>query len=121
MVKIAHWAEVDEDGKVLRVTVGSNDDLDEGYQWLIDKLGGTWIKASYNTYGGKHSEGGTPLHYNYPGTGFNWDGVGFYAPQPHPSWNLNKETYLWEAPISMPDDGDEYKWNEETKSWDVIG
>jgi hypothetical protein len=47
---MAHWAEVDENNIVLRVTVGDNNDPagDEGYQWLIDNLGGTWIKTSYN-------------------------------------------------------------------------
>lgn len=47
---MSHWAEIDENNKVLRVTVGDNNDPagDEGYQWLIDNLGGTWIKTSYN-------------------------------------------------------------------------
>jgi len=45
---MAHWAEIDEKNIVIRVTVGSNDEPDEGYQWLIDNLGGTWIKTSYN-------------------------------------------------------------------------
>ena len=45
---MAHWAEIDENSVVLRVTVGSNEAPDEGYQWLIDNLGGTWIKTSYN-------------------------------------------------------------------------
>jgi len=47
---MSHWAEVDENNIVLRVTVGDNNDPagDEGYQWLIDNLGGTWIKTSYN-------------------------------------------------------------------------
>ena len=45
---MAHWAEIDENNKVLRVTVGDNNDPDEGYQWLIDNLGGTWIQTSYN-------------------------------------------------------------------------
>lgn len=47
---MAHWAEIDENNIVLRVTVGDNNDPngDEGYQWLIDNLGGTWIKTSYN-------------------------------------------------------------------------
>lgn len=44
---MAHWAEIDQNGLVLRVTVGSNDDPDEGYQWLIDNLGGTWVQTSY--------------------------------------------------------------------------
>ena len=47
---MSHWAEIDENNVVLRVTVGDNNDPngDEGYQWLLDNLGGTWIKTSYN-------------------------------------------------------------------------
>ena len=47
---MAHWAELDADNKVIRVTVGDNNDPagDEGYQWLIDNLGGRWVKTSYN-------------------------------------------------------------------------
>ena len=47
---MAHWAELDENNKVIRVTVGDNNDPagDEGYQWLVDNLGGRWIKTSYN-------------------------------------------------------------------------
>jgi len=45
---MAHWAEIDENNKVLRVTVGDNNEPDEGYQWLIDNLGGRWVKTSFN-------------------------------------------------------------------------
>jgi hypothetical protein len=47
---MAHWAELDDNNVVLRVTVGDNNDPngDEGYQWLINNLGGRWIKTSYN-------------------------------------------------------------------------
>jgi hypothetical protein len=47
---MAHWAELDDNNLVIRVTVGDNDDPndDEGYQWLLDNLGGRWIKTSYN-------------------------------------------------------------------------
>ena len=47
---MSHWAEINKDNVVIRVTVGDNNDPngDEGYQWLIDNLGGTWIKTSYN-------------------------------------------------------------------------
>lgn len=115
---MAHWAKV-ENGIVTQVTVGSNEDHDEGYQWLIDNLGGTWIKTSYNTYGGVHATGGTPLHKNYAGIGMMWDGTGFFAPQPFPSWTLNKDTYLWQAPTPMPTDG-QYTWDETTTSWTEI-
>ena len=96
---MAHWAEIDESNIVLRVTVGSNDDADEGYQWLIDNLGGTWVKTSYNTIGGVHSLGGTPLRKNYAGIGYTYDSVrdAFIPPMPEGiGWTLNEETCLWE-------------------------
>lgn len=105
---MAHWAEIDENNKVIRVTVGSNDDLDEGYQWLIDNLGGRWIKTSYNTYGGVHKKGGTPLRMNYAGINYIYDEQrdAFIPPKPelivYPDgsvydWTLNENTCLWES------------------------
>ena len=114
---MAHWAEIDENNIVTRVTVGSNDDSDEGYQWLIDNLGGTWVKTSYNTQGGVHTLDGTPLRKNYAGIGYTWDGTGFAAPQPYASWTKNSDTYIWEAPTPYPTDGKIYSWNESTTSW----
>ena len=86
----------------------------EGYPWGDPSL---WIQTSYNTQGGEHKLGGTPLHKNYAGIGYTWDGVGFAPPQPFPSWTKNADTYLWEAPVAMPTDNKMYTWNEETTSW----
>jgi len=99
---MAHWAEIDENNIVVRVTVGNNDEPDEGYQWLIDNLGGRWVKTSYNTYGGVHATGGIPLRKNYAGIGFTYDETrdAFIAPQPDGiGWVLNKETCCWENTI----------------------
>ena len=60
---MAHWAEVDENNIVLRVVVGSNDEPDEGYQWIMDNLGGRWIKTSYNGN----------IRKNYAGIGMTYD------------------------------------------------
>jgi hypothetical protein len=119
---MAHWAEIDQDNKVIRVTVGDYNDPngDEGYQWLIDNLGGTWIKTSYNTYGGVHKLGGTPLHKNFAGIGMNWDGIGFFGDQPFPSWILNLETYFWEAPTPYPNDEKVYSWIEDDLNWQLV-
>ena len=116
---MSHWAELDSENKVIRVTVGDNNDPagDEGYQWLINNLGGTWIKTSYNTIGGVHTNGGTPLNKNYAGIGYTWDGTGFAAPQPFGSWKLNADSYIWEAPTPMPTDGKLYNWDEPTLAW----
>ena len=96
---MAHWAKIDENNIVVNVTVGSNEDLDQGYQWLIDNLGGTWIKTSYNTKGGIHLEGGLPLRKNYAGIGYTYDSVrdAFIPPMPEGiGWTLNEETCRWE-------------------------
>lgn len=45
---MAHFAELDENNVVLRVLVTDNDYPNEGYDWLIDNLGGTWVQTSYN-------------------------------------------------------------------------
>ena len=97
---MAHWAQLDEDNIVIQVTVGSNEDLDEGYNWLIRNLGGRWIKTSYNTKGGVHSLGGTPLRKNYAGVGYKYDEEldAFIPPKPTgDGWVLNSETCLWES------------------------
>lgn len=106
---MAHWAEIDETNTVIRVVVGNNDDPDEGYQWLIDNLGGTWVKTSYN--------GNTRK--NFAGKGFLFDPEldAFIPPKPDgfDSWVLNTDTCQWEAPIAYP--GGQYGWDEKTTSW----
>ena len=116
---MAHWAEIDENNIVLRVTVGSNEDHDEGYQCLIDNLGGRWIKTSYNTKKGIHLLGGNPLRKNYAAIGFIYDENrdAFYSPQPFLSWKLNEESCVWEPPIPYPDENKIYLWDESKKSW----
>jgi len=81
------------------------------------------IQTSYNTYGNKHIAGGTPLRGNYAGIGFQYDQTNdvFYAPQPYPSWTLDKTTWLWTSPVPYPTDGKQYKWDEPTKTWVISG
>lgn len=70
---MAHWAEIDNENFVVRVVVTSNDEPDEGYQWLMDTFGGRWLKTSYNTRHGVHVEGGAPFRGNYAGIGMVYD------------------------------------------------
>ena len=89
---MAHWAEIDSEKKVIRITVGDNNDSagDEGYQWLIDNLGGTWIKTSYNAaingFRGK-----------YAGIGDTYDEAldAFIPPKCHDSAVLDEVTCQW--------------------------
>ena len=112
---MSHWAELDENNIVLRVTVGNNDEPDEGYQWLVDNLGGTWVKTSYNALTNGFRK-------NYAGTGYTYDQEkdAFIPPKPFDSWTLNEETCQWEAPIAYPNDGKSYIWDESTTSWQEV-
>ena len=116
---MAHYAQI-EDGIVIKVIVADTK------EWCEANLGGTWVQTSYNTRGGVHygadgkPDNGVALNFNYAGIGFTWDGTGFAAPQPYPSWTLNKETYLWNAPVAMPTDDRHYVWDEPTTSWKVV-
>lgn len=129
---MAHWAEIDENSIVKRVLVGDNDDPngDEGYQWLVDNLGGTWVKTSYNSRGGKHlswgkytvtdSEGnevicegyvddGKPhLRYNFAGIGYLYDPI--------------KDAFIEPKPDPVTVDGISYDFvlNEQTCLWDMV-
>jgi hypothetical protein len=107
---MAHFAKV-VDGIVEQVIVADT------AEWCETNLGGTWIQTSYNTTGNTHTLGGTPLHKNYAGIGYSWDGVGFAAPQPYSSWTKNSDTYFWEAPTPRPTDDKFYQWDEATTSW----
>ena len=114
---MSHWAELNSENVVIRVLVGDDNYADEG-KAIMESLGGTWVKTSYNTYGGVHKLGGTPLHKNYAGIGYSFDGVGFAEPQPYNSWTLDSQTYLWNAPTPMPvEEGKRFTWDEETLSW----
>jgi hypothetical protein len=109
---MSHFAEIDKNNIVLRVLVGDNNDPtgDEGYQWLLDNLGGTWIKTSYNN----------KIRGTFAGVGFCYNEAEdiFITPQPYPSCIRNGS--LWKAPTPRPEDGKFYTWNEATLSWDVL-
>ena len=113
---MSHFAKV-LDGKVVQVIVAEK----EFFDTFVDSSAGTWLQTSYNTYGNKHPEG-RPLRGNYAGIGYNYDATNdvFYAPQPFPSWTLNNTTWLWEAPVAMPTDGKQYKWNESITNWEEV-
>jgi len=121
---MAHFAKLSLDSKVVSVHVVSNEVAtteQAGIDFLdsLHKTNDVWKQTSYNTYGGVHKLGETPLRKNYAGLGYTYDEDkdAFIAPQPFNSWTLNEDTCLWEAPSAYPDDGKRYEWNEETTSW----
>ena len=106
---MAHFAEIDENGTVLRVLVTDNDYPNEGHDWLVENLGGTWVQTSYNA----------TIRKNFAGVGFTYDSDrdAFIPPKPFESWTLDEETCRWEAPVAYPTDGLIYNWDEESLTW----
>lgn len=114
---MGHFAKVNN-GIVEQVIVAEP----EFFDTFVDSSPGQWIQTSYNTHGGVHALGGTPLRKNYAGIGYTYDAQrdAFIPPKPYASWVLNEDTCLWDAPVAMPTEGGPYVWNEATQSWDTI-
>ena len=118
---MAHFAEIGLNNTVVRVIVVKNDLLMDadgneseqlGVDFCRDLFGGIWLQTSYN---------GT-IRKNFAATGYTYDAArdAFIPPQPYSSWVLNNTTCNWEAPVTQPDDGNMYIWNESTLSWDGV-
>ena len=111
---MSHFAKV-ENGIVTQVIVAEQDFIDT----LSDK--NSWIQTSYNTFGGEHRNGGTPLRKNYAGIGYTYDSNldAFISPKPegYDSWSLDEDTCLWVPPIPRPTDGNLYDWDEPNQQW----
>ena len=119
---MSHFAKIEE-GIVTTVIVAE--------QEFIDTQDGTWVQTSYNTRGNVHygqdgnADGNVALRGNYAGIGYTYDSDNdvFYAPQPYASWTLGNNSWLWNPPITYPDDDKMYTWDEDihqadnTKGW----
>jgi hypothetical protein len=107
--------QIDSNNIVTQVLVIEQDVVDTGL--FGDPA--SFIQTSYNTQGGVHKLGGTPLRKNYAGIGYTYDvnRDAFIPPKPFNSWVLNEDTCLYEAPTAMPTDDKKYSWDENTTSW----
>ena len=126
---MASFAKIGLNNKVIEVLSVHNDVLKDadgveqesiGLDFLTKLIGwAVWKQTSYNTHGGVHRLGGTPLRKNHAGIGYIYDEDrdAFIAPQPYNSWTLNEDTCQWEPPVAYPDDGKEYTWDEATTNW----
>jgi len=121
---MAHYAYLDENNIVTMVIVGKNE----------DEAPGDWEtyygakRTSYNTRGGVYYMPNTnepdpdqskAYRKNYAGLGYTYDATrdAFIPPQPFPSWVLNEQSCLWDAPVPYPTDGKRYSWDEATLAW----
>ena len=122
---MSHFAKLDENNVVIFVTVGRQED-DGQEEELSLRTGNVYKQTSYNTYGGVHYTDGAPsadqtkaFRKNYAGLGYTYDleRDAFIPPKTFPSWVLNEQTCLWEAPVPYPNDGEVYFWDENSLSW----
>ena len=111
---MSHFAKV-ENGIVTQVIVIEQDVLASGL-WGDPA---SWVQTSYNTSGGVHSQGNTPLRKNYAGVGYTYDATrdAFIPPSPYASWVLDETTCQWQSPTPIPTDDKMYTWDEDTTSW----
>jgi len=128
---MASFAKIGLNGKVIAVHSVVNEVLhdsngvereDIGIDFLTNLHGwSVWVQTSYNTQGGVHSSGGTPLRKNYAGIGMTYDETrdAFIPKKPFNSWILNEQTCLWNAPVAYPTDGGKYTWNETNLNWEI--
>ena len=136
---MAHYAKLGINSKVIAVHVVADkdcqnadgiEDEEVGRQFLENiHSWPLWKKTSYNTMGGQHRLGGTPLRGNYAGIGMIYDEDNdiFIHKKPYPSWTLNVEEAKWESPVGdAPELSEEemtthrYEWNESTGAWDKV-
>ena len=130
---MAHFTKIGTGNKVTQVLVVSNDIAltEQAGVDFLNNLYNTrdvWKQTSYNTVGGVHLLGGTPLRKNYAGVGFQYDSSrdAFIPPKPYASWTLNESTCQWDSPTPKPDDsyvkkdGKTYIWNEAEQRWDEV-
>ena len=137
---MAHFAKLGVGNVVTAVHSVSNDIAtteQAGIDFLnkLHKTHDVWKQTSYNTQGGVHKLGGTPFRKNYAGKGFRYDSIldAFIPIRIFPSWKLNKNTCLWEAPVPYPqtftqnlkdekgnDASDKYYWHEQITKWVLI-
>ena len=129
---MASFAKIGLNGKVIEVQSVVNEVLHDsngveqeniGIDFLTKLTGwAIWKQTSYNTSGGVHKLGGTPFRKNHAGIGYIYDEDrdAFIPPKPFNSWILDENTCWWEAPVAKPNDENDYTWNEQNQSWDLV-
>jgi hypothetical protein len=123
---MAHFAHI-TNGVVDSVIVIETDVIEENGGWFCPTCGenkhlSEWKQTSYNTHEGIHDKGDIPLRKNYAGIGYEYDNArdAFIPPKEAPSFILNEEKCVYEAPKALPKDGKPHEWNESTEQWDEV-
>ena len=114
---MAHFAQLDSNNVVTQVIVVHNNELldngveneAKGIAFCQSLFGGVWKQTSYNGN----------IRKNFAGIGYTFDAGrnAFIPPKPYNSWTLNESTYQWTPPVTYPNDGKNYRWDESVTNW----
>ena len=122
---MAHFAKINKaTNEVLHVSVVDNWNCVDGTGNEVEAIGIAYLEGVHGVHDDvywKQTSYNNNIRKNYAGIGMTYDSGrdAFIAVKPYPSWVLNEESCVYEAPVAMPTDG-QYTWNEETTSWDLI-
>lgn len=119
---MAHYAKIKSDNTVETVIVIPDEQDHRGEEYIKEcGIDGQWLKTSYNTYGNVHIQGGIPFRKNYAEIGGTYDKQrdAFIPKKQYPSWILNEESCVYEAPVKNTASGDvQCLWIENEQRWD---
>lgn len=114
---MAHFAQLDSNNVVTQVIVVHNNELldngveneAKGIAFCQSLFGGVWKQTSYNS----------TIRKNFAGIGYTFDAGrnAFIPPKPYNSWTLDESTCQWTAPVTYPNDGKNYIWDESVTNW----
>ena len=122
---MSHYAQLDENNMIVFVIAAKSDHKEDEF---TESTGNVWKQTSYNTSGGVHYTDGVPsddqtkaFRFNYAGIGFTYDKNrdAFIPPKPFESWILDEGICLWQPPLPYPEDGGNYRWDEDLFSWEL--
>ena len=107
---MAHYAYLDDNNKVVAVTVGKDETE------LIDGLDTETYYAQGTPYIVKRTSYNNKIRKQFAGIGYTYDAINdvFISPKPFASWTLDNN-FDWQPPTPRPDGL--YRWDEDTLSW----
>lgn len=125
---MAHFAELDQQNRVLQVIVVNNDVLLDENGNESEDLGVAFCQSLYGEdTNWKQTSFNRNFRNKYAGVGDYYDPYrdAFLKLQPFPSWTLNENTLEWYAPVPHPmrddpADTNTYSWNELEQQWDLV-
>lgn len=106
-----YFVKLDENNIVTQTTrledsVGPDEATGASYLNKIYKTNDTWKLVT-------KSQGVIPGHY------YDQANNRYIPQQPFPSWTLNETTLVWDPPVSFPEDGNPYSWDEDAYQADT--